>query len=90
MLLHLRGLPRDDLLARLHAAGAEPRADDPDVQIAEDAAVRAARALDLLGGGPGRAGRAPALQAYDGDPARCLSRLARWPDRVSRTLSVFE
>lgn len=54
VLLHLRGLPRDELLARLHQQEA-PRAevDDPDVEIAEDAAVRAARALSLLDEDPG-------------------------------------
>ena len=47
VLLHLRGLPRDDLLARLHRQEAAP-AGDPDLEIAEDAALRAARALALL------------------------------------------
>ena len=63
VLLQLRGLPRDELLARLHAranarataggsgdgAGddaAGPGADD--VETALDAALRAARLLDLL------------------------------------------
>ena len=51
VLVHLRGLPRDDLLARLHerAAPAEPDdAGDADLDVAVDAAVRAARVLDLL------------------------------------------
>jgi uncharacterized Zn finger protein len=48
VLLHLRGLARDDLLARLHdraetAPEAEP--EDPDVDIAADAALRAAALL---------------------------------------------
>jgi uncharacterized Zn finger protein len=51
VLLHLRGLARDELLARLHERG-EPRADpldeDPDVDIAVDAALRAAAMLDEL------------------------------------------
>ena len=55
VLMHLRGLPRDDLLSALHQA--PTRADDPDdpeepqdpdLEIAEDAALRAARALALL------------------------------------------
>ncbi len=54
VLLHLRGLPRDDLLARLHErtapASAEPEdAADADLDVAADAALRAARVLDLLG-----------------------------------------
>ena len=57
VLLHLRGLPRDDLLARLHHQTREPsegRGDlgDPDLEIAEDAALRAARALALLADDP--------------------------------------
>jgi uncharacterized Zn finger protein len=51
VLLHLRGLPRDDLLARLHerAAGGVPAdAADADLDVAVDAAARAARLLDLL------------------------------------------
>jgi uncharacterized Zn finger protein len=54
VLLHLRGLPRDDLLARLHdrATPATPAAPtdaaDADLDVALDAAVRAARVLDLL------------------------------------------
>ncbi len=51
VLLHLRGLARDDLLARLHdraelAPTAEP--EDPDVDIAADAALRAAALLAEL------------------------------------------
>ena len=65
VLLQLRGLPRDELLARLHArdsgAGARGRATGAagrdrrrrrsrgdDVETALDAALRAARLLDLL------------------------------------------
>ncbi|WP_139979793.1 hypothetical protein [Nocardioides litoris] len=52
VLLHLRGLPRDDLLARLHARSAQPEpADELDaahLDTALDAAVRAARILELL------------------------------------------
>ncbi|HWM75269.1 MAG TPA: hypothetical protein VNQ53_16085 [Nocardioides sp.] len=51
VLLHLRGLTRDDLLARLHdrTAPAEPSdAGDADLDVAVDAAVRAARVLDVL------------------------------------------
>lgn len=55
-LLHLRGLPRDVLLARLHARGSvEPRVDPADADAAAldaalDAAERAARLLELLDG----------------------------------------
>jgi uncharacterized Zn finger protein len=48
VLLHLRGVARDDLLARLHLRNeptAEPAADDPDVDVAVDAALRAAALL---------------------------------------------
>ncbi len=51
VLLHLRGLPRDDLLARLHerTGSTEPEdAGDADLDIAVDAAARAMRVLDLL------------------------------------------
>lgn len=52
VLLHLRGLAREDLLARLHAQVAtEPVTDGPaddDLELATDAALRAARALALL------------------------------------------
>lgn len=59
VLLHLRGLPREDLLARLHQQDG-PRVDpdapdnpgDPDLEIAEDAALRATRALALLAEDP--------------------------------------
>lgn len=52
VLLHLRGLPRDDLLARLHdrrpaVDGLAPD-DDPDLDTGHDAALRAARLLDEL------------------------------------------
>jgi uncharacterized Zn finger protein len=56
VLLHLRGLARDDLLARLHerdAATARPR-DDPDLDAAVDAALRAAALLAELGDGAGQ------------------------------------
>jgi uncharacterized Zn finger protein len=58
VLLHLRGLPRDDLLSRLHQQTPAPAGDpgdpeDPDLEIAEDAALRAARALALLAEDPG-------------------------------------
>ena len=51
VLLHLRGLPRDDLLARLHERSAPAdRAEDgdADLDVAVDAAARAARVIDLL------------------------------------------
>ena len=51
VLLHLRGLPRDDLLARLHQQTPGPPG-DPDVEIAEDAALRAAERLALLAEDP--------------------------------------
>ncbi len=52
VLLGLRGLPRDDLLARLHARGsAGPLTGPDDVEIAYDAALRAGRALHLLAAG---------------------------------------
>lgn len=44
VLLQLRGLPRDDLLARLHARTEEP-ADDRDLDAALEAALYAARIL---------------------------------------------
>ncbi len=53
-LVLLRGLPREELLAALHARTAEERAAapaDPDEEAAYDAAVRARRVLDLLEGG---------------------------------------
>jgi len=56
VLLHLRGLAREELLARLHERagprpGAEPATpdEDPDVDIAVDAALRAAALLAELG-----------------------------------------
>ena len=51
VLLHLRGLPRDELLARLHQrSGADEPEDaaDADLDVAADAAARAARVLALL------------------------------------------
>ena len=55
VLLHLRGLPRQDLLARLHhrseaRAGnaAEVSEDDRDVDSAMDAALRARRIIEVL------------------------------------------
>jgi uncharacterized Zn finger protein len=57
VLFHLRGLPREDLLARLHehtprsSSGSEDPGDE-DLEIAYDAALRAARALSLLGEDP--------------------------------------
>jgi uncharacterized Zn finger protein len=52
VLLHLRGMPRERLLADLHArtsSGAEPApAGADDVDTALDAAVRAARILELV------------------------------------------
>ena len=47
VLLHLRGLARDDLLARLHGRTelAAPPFGDPDVDVAVDAALRAAALL---------------------------------------------
>jgi uncharacterized Zn finger protein len=58
VLLALRGLPRDDLLARLHARGQRGGRDDPDdpddpddVALALDAAARARRILELVESG---------------------------------------
>lgn len=49
LLLHLRGLPRDELLHRLHlSAGAAVDEVDPDLDTGLDAAFRAARILELL------------------------------------------
>ena len=48
VLLQLRGLDREALLARLHARAPAPAADD-DLDEGLDAAVRAARVLELLG-----------------------------------------
>ncbi|GAB3774777.1 putative Zn finger protein [Nocardioides ginsengisegetis] len=51
VLLQLRGLPRDELLARLHQRSDDTPADDDaerDVEAGLDAALRAARVLDLV------------------------------------------
>jgi len=56
VLFHLRGLPREDLLTRLHehtprsesGSGEGEGPEDADLEIAYDAALRAARALALL------------------------------------------
>jgi hypothetical protein len=51
VLLHLRGLARDDLLARLHDRAESPsrsELEDPDVDIAADAALRATALLAEL------------------------------------------
>ena len=62
LLVLLRGLSREDLLAALHertVAAPEPSAgpavepDDPEVDAAYDAAVRAARVLELLAASEG-------------------------------------
>jgi len=59
VLFHLRGLTREDLLARLHEhtpRSTSGRSEDPadeDLDIAQDAALRAARALALLDEDPG-------------------------------------
>lgn len=62
VLLHLRGLPREELLSRLHALGpgsavgpaTEPAGPaDPDLDAALDAAARAARFLERLEAGDG-------------------------------------
>ena len=51
MLLALRGLPREELLARLHDRSAQ-RAEVPDdVAVAIDAATRAVRILQLIEAG---------------------------------------
>jgi uncharacterized Zn finger protein len=52
VLLHLRGLARDDLLARLHERTVTEAAapdEDPDLDVAVDAALRAAALLAELG-----------------------------------------
>ncbi|WP_300430751.1 SWIM zinc finger family protein [uncultured Nocardioides sp.] len=54
VLLHVRGLPREQLLARLHAERApatEEQEADPDLDVAHDAAARAARFLERLESG---------------------------------------
>lgn len=49
VLLHLRGLPREELLARLHdLSEGSDSAEDPDVDVAVDAALRAAALLAEL------------------------------------------
>ena len=48
VLLHLRGLSRDVLLAHLHAASAPTQGDELDLDTGYDAAVRAARVLEFL------------------------------------------
>ncbi|WP_148616070.1 hypothetical protein [Nocardioides rubriscoriae] len=53
VLLHLRGLPRDDLLARLHARTVSIAEPDDDLEAAAldtaaDAAARAARLLEVI------------------------------------------
>lgn len=48
VLLQLRGLPRDELLARLHARTEEPASGGDDLETGFDAALRAARLLELL------------------------------------------
>jgi uncharacterized Zn finger protein len=62
VLLHLRGLARDDLLARLHdrtgPAAPTSEREDPDIDIAADAALRAAALLaELDTGDPASSGR---------------------------------
>ncbi|GAA1126318.1 SWIM zinc finger family protein [Nocardioides aquiterrae] len=51
VLLQLRGLPRDELLARLHAR-TEPAEQDPDLDAAVEAALYAARLLTDAAGDP--------------------------------------
>jgi uncharacterized Zn finger protein len=51
VLLHLRGLAREELLAGLHersAAACEPDDADPDVDVAAEAALRASAMLAEL------------------------------------------
>jgi len=49
VLLHLRGLPREEMLARLHdLSEGSDNAEDPDVDVAVDAALRAAALLAEL------------------------------------------
>lgn len=48
VLLQLRGLPRDRLLARLHARTSAEPAPEEDLETGIDAALRAARLLELL------------------------------------------
>lgn len=52
VLLHLRGVPREELLSRLHAAPSTTPSDgDPDLDAALDAAARATRFLERLESG---------------------------------------
>ena len=51
VLLHLRGVPREELLAGLHAPAPRATDDDPDLDAALDAAARAARFLERLSSG---------------------------------------
>ena len=48
VLLALRGVGRDDLLARLHSLTEQPPAEASDLDVAADAARRAQRLLELL------------------------------------------
>ncbi|MGZ5406070.1 MAG: hypothetical protein ACXWDL_15580, partial [Nocardioides sp.] len=48
VLLALRGLERDDLLARLHAVGTETRGPTSDADVAREAAERARQLLAAL------------------------------------------
>ena len=48
VLTGLRGLPREDMLVRLHARGAPGPVVADDLDLGLDAALRAARALDLI------------------------------------------
>ncbi|WP_346385364.1 SWIM zinc finger family protein [Nocardioides sp.] len=50
VLLQLRGLPRDELLARLHARTEQTTPAGDDLETGFDAAVRAGRLLELLDG----------------------------------------
>lgn len=55
VLLHLRGLPREDLLARLHARASAPVRSgvaDVDLDAGYEAAARAARLLQLVAADP--------------------------------------
>lgn len=55
VLLHLRGLPREELLGRLHereSAPAPEAEEDPDLDVAVDAALRAAAMLAEAGVSP--------------------------------------
>jgi uncharacterized Zn finger protein len=67
VLLHLRGLGRDDLLALLHertGPADTARDEDPDVDVAVDAALRAGALLaELDSGGPTPPGSGPEARA---------------------------